>query len=144
MIIAFRGAASKQTRPWPYKSPKYTAQDASPRLRSLDRWKTIANQTSTTGARDTFLEVTNSCACGLVQVSQQPQSRSFPRLPSTTTHLSCTNSRTLLFTRSWLRDFIHVSRRLGPSRCPAYEWTDTNSTDDGHCKVGSRTHIRVV
>ena len=67
------GKASKQTRAWLCENN--VAHDVLPHLRSSERMVDDRKLSSDIGARDTFLELIDSCASGLVKVSQQPQSR---------------------------------------------------------------------
>lgn len=106
-----------------------------------DRWKTIAAPSSVIGAHNTFSEVIDSWACGLVCLSQQPQSRVQPRVrrqpqPSSTYPL---------FGTTFLPGLVVTPcprfSTVGHLWSPVSEWNGINSTNDGHRKVGSRARI---
>lgn len=107
-----------------------------------DRWRTIANLSSSIGARHPLLEAIDSGAFDLVCLLQQPQSRVPPRVRCQPQSAVRINPRTPPSFWDWLRLLVHVFRRLHPLL--VFNQTTVNGTDytnDGHRKVGSGARI---
>lgn len=133
-----KSRASKNARSQLYKTQKLERLSDRPHL---NRWRTIVNPSSSTGARHPLLEIIDSCASGLVcSLTTTSISRATPCPLSTTTrpststlgqHLLCGSGcgHPFTFFDGWdLRSFTH-------------EWNGTHSTNDGHRKVCSRARI---